>query len=295
MADSKSASPDAAVRRPDAKEPDPDPDPKPDGNAQCMQTPDSFGITQLYCTKIGGDQWAIDMANPKVNLARFNPQTSITKNADGSWKVTSTQVRMNVYTMAGFNPGLISTLDQTQLGAKGYMQSAADWKNVEITGYVRVNKKGDGDDNLGWYGRGGRHTDDRECEGTAYKAKLFYSGKTQIGKEQWHPNGESPTTLKAAAAGSIVGKWVGFKTVMFNVTNGVKIELYADWSATNTWTKIDERLDTTGWGDQGALCKGAKDAQISWGGPIVTFSWDTATDVDFKNLSVREIEPPKQP
>ena len=31
---------------------------------------------------------------------------------------------------------------------------------------------------------------------------------------------------------------------------------------------------------------------ITWGGPIATFRWDGATDVDIKNFSVREIQPP---
>ena len=35
-----------------------------------------------------------------------------------------------------------------------------------------------------------------------------------------------------------------------------------------------------------------KNQIISWGGPIATFRWDYADDVDFKNFSIREIEPP---
>lgn len=33
------------------------------------------------------------------------------------------------------------------------------------------------------------------------------------------------------------------------------------------------------------------DEIIRWGGPYATFRWDNATDVDFKWLSVREIQP----
>ena len=46
------------------------------------------------------------------------------------------------------------------------------------------------------------------------------------------------------------------------------------------------------WGDQGGYCEGAADQLITWGCPIATFRWDNATDVDFKNFSVREIELP---
>jgi hypothetical protein len=50
-------------------------------------------------------------------------------------------------------------------------------------------------------------------------------------------------------------------------------------------------VDRGGWGTEGTECGGAPDQIISWGGPITTFRWDTATDVDFKYLSVREIAP----
>ena len=44
------------------------------------------------------------------------------------------------------------------LQSKGYMQAANDWRNVEMTGYVKVNARST-DDNYAWYNRGGRHTD----------------------------------------------------------------------------------------------------------------------------------------
>jgi hypothetical protein len=34
------------------------------------------------------------------------------------------------------------------------------------------------------------------------------------------------------------------------------------------------------------------DQLITWGSPVATFRWDHTADVDFRNLSVREIEPP---
>ena len=37
-------------------------------------------------------------------------------------------------------------------------------------------------------------------------------------------------------------------------------------------------------------CGGEPDQIITWGGPIATFRWDGASDVDIKNFSVREIE-----
>ena len=45
--------------------------------------------------------------------------------------------------------------------------------------------------------------------------------------------------------------------------------------------------------DDASRCGGSVDAMpITWGGPITSYRWDSATDVDFKWLSVREMVPP---
>ena len=53
--------------------------------------------------------------------------------------------------------------------------------------------------------------------------------------------------------------------------------------------KFTSMLIQVGWGRDGVDCGGRSDQIISWGGPIVTFRWDSANDVDFKSMSVREI------
>ncbi len=275
------------------------PDAAPSDAAMPGSTNDKFGIKQIYPTRVGGDSWFINMTNPDDDLGRFDPRTNLKPNSDGSWKLTSTQVRMNVFTKEGYQGALITTYDQDELAAKGFMQSANDWKNVEMTGYIKLNSAPT-DDNFSWYARGGYHGVDAGdggtgCEGTSYKAGLFFSGQTRLSKEQWHASGYTFTNFKPAQAGPLQGRWVGFKAAIYNVDQdrGVKVELFADWAANNTWENIDEMLDTTGFGDEGGRCDGARiDLPVLWGGPIATFRWDSATDVDIKNLSVREIQPP---
>ena len=41
------------------------------------------------------------------------------------------------------------------------------WKNVEITGYVKVDWTRDPDNFLVWYARGGRHSNTIPCEGSS--------------------------------------------------------------------------------------------------------------------------------
>ena len=54
--------------------------------------------------------------------------------------------------------------------------------------------------------------------------------------------------------------------------------------------RVDEYLDAGGWGNGDEVCGGKPDQIISWGGPVATFRWDNAEDVDFSYFSVREID-----
>ena len=257
---------------------------------------DQFGIIKLYPTKNNGEEWFINMDNP-LSDSRFNPQNTITKNSDGSWKMKATQVRMNVYTSTGYNSANIPTLDHSVIASKGYMLAPNDWRNFEMTQYVKVNTS-PSDDNFSPNGRGGRHTGDgppQGCEGSSMKGDVFFSGKVRFAKEQWHVSYVF-TNLKTATS-SIEDKWIGIKFIVYNFVENnkvvVKTELWLDINNNGNFVKYDENVDRGSWGTEGTACGGTPDQIISWGGPITTFRWDTATDVDFKNLSVREIVPPQ--
>jgi hypothetical protein len=254
---------------------------------------DKFGIREIYPTKVGGEEWFMN-SNPEDD-PRFSPQTQLTPNSDGSFKVKSTKIRMGVFTSSGYHPSDITTLDHSEIAAKGYMQSPNDWRDIEMTGYVKVNS-GSGD-NFAWYARGGKHTgfgNPEGCEGVAYKGGLYYNGETRWAKEQWHSGGYV-FSEHLKSMGALNGKWVGFKTIMYNIQEGgktaVKLEMWLDKDNNNQWVKVNERVDNGGWGNNGGECGGEPDQIITWGGPIATFRWDSASDVDIKNFSVREIQP----
>jgi hypothetical protein len=256
-------------------------------------TTDKFGVKMLYPTKSNGEQWFMDMSD--ASDSRFNPDASLTKNSDGSWKIKSSQVRMNVFTSSGYDQDEIDTYNQKTLASQGYMQDSRDWKNVEITGYVKFNSASD--DNLSWYVRGGVHSVE-DCEGTAYKGRLFYySGETGFAKEQWHDGGYSFSSNKDVTT-SIMDRWIGFKFVAYNkVQDGKNVVVMENWlndegDKTASWKKVISTVDDGDWGDEGDHCGGYPDQIMTWGGPIATFRWDRASDVDFKWLSVREIQPP---
>ena len=106
------------------------------------------------------------------------------------------------------------------------MGSANDWRDIEVTGFVKLNAFTE-NDNFVWYSRGGKHTDSDHCQGSAYKGNLFYTGQTQFSKEQYV---KSPTI---SATGPLLGKRIGFKFAMYNYMDqsgvtAVKMENWID-------------------------------------------------------------------
>ncbi|MGA8405253.1 MAG: hypothetical protein WB664_10595, partial [Nitrososphaeraceae archaeon] len=160
---------------------------------------DKFGIMEIYPTKAGGREWFINMENPTSD-GIFNPQSNLSRQQDGSWRIIGKlttgkfydEVRMNVNTPTG----------------------AKNWKNVEITGYAKVDSmvvpfNGTANDDLTWYARGGKHNPHMPCEGTAYMGGIYVDGH------------------------------VGWKAIIYNIQNdtAVKLESYLDSTGTNDWIK----------------------------------------------------------
>jgi hypothetical protein len=268
-----------------------DPGPVDPGPVNPGPAVDAFGVELLNPTKAGGQTWA---GTGNLNSdPRFDPQNTITANGDGSWKMRSTKVRMQVSTSAGYNGGAIDTQDRDTLAARGYMQSPSDWKNIEMTGYFRVNASNDWSDNIDLYARGGRHTDSSPCEGSSYKGQLTYDGKVRWAKESWHV---SYDFWPYATGTSPRNRWVGVKAIQRNVNvngrTGVRLELWLDEDSDGRgFRKVYETVDAGDRFGDSTHCGGSTGAMaLTWGGPLAVYRWDSATDVDFKWLSVREIE-----
>ena len=135
---------------------------------------DKFGIREIYPTKENGREWYVNMENPKDDQnfsITFNP--NLTRQVDGSWRISVPVVRMNVKTLEG----------------------ESNWKNVEMTGYVKIvsvienssNKVIEND--LTWYARGGKHNPEFPCEATAYMGGLYDNGKVGWKEELWFVGG----------------------------------------------------------------------------------------------------------
>ena len=268
-------------------------------------TLDKFGINELYPTKANGEQWYFNMQNPTSD-PQLNPNgVTLTKNADGSYKVTSTSVRLQVYTSSGYHQNLITTYNQQVLAQKGYMQSPNDWKNVEITGYMKVNhftsSTTNGAAHIELLARGGTHTSSVPCEGTAYHSNTYETGRVKFEKESEHTSGYTTNDPQiSGATGTLQGKWIGIKAVFYTFQNGsVKLEQWLDYksdninSPGNNWHRVLQFKDVGNWGGGTNGCGGTPTTIITWGGPITHFRWDNIDNMDIKDLSVREIQPPQ--
>jgi hypothetical protein len=211
-----------------------------------------------------------------------------------SWSINGSNIRMNVITPKGYSP----------------------WKNIEMTGYVKItslinqtksitkgdnnNEENDNNVDVDWRARGGVHNNKDPCEGTALNGGIDIDGTVSWKKEIWHTGGYTDARGNNKVTNSISDKWIGWKVVMYNIqnNNAVKMESYLDDKNNNQWLKVADLIDNGGWYANSpdsifysADCGKPKDYIITNGGPIATFRADNV-ELNFKNLSIREIQPP---
>jgi hypothetical protein len=248
---------------------------------------DKFGIKEIYPTMQGGREWYINMSNPRndniFSIGTGFSYENITKQPDGSWRIAYPKVRMSVDTPL----------------------NTPMWKNVEITGYVKVNSIIPNDNNkvnytdLAWFARGGTHTQTSPCEGLALIGGIHDDGSVGWKKEIWFTGGYTDELAQAKPTDSIVGRWIGWKVVMYNIINNsaVKMESYLDDKDNNHWVKVTDIIDDGGWYANtpdnvfySANCGRAKDYIMTNPGPDVAFRSDNLV-WNFKDLSIREIRP----
>ncbi|CAN5758997.1 hypothetical protein BH23THE1_BH23THE1_21820 [soil metagenome] len=260
---------------------------------------DKFGIDKIYPTKEGGREWFINMENPNDDsIFSITNNVPIIENDDGSWFINNSLIRMNVNTPP----------DDEQ------------WKNIEMTGYVKARQIITGSTLISnnildvdkiieeskdsvvfdWRARGGRHNDDIPCEGTALNGAIFGDGISNWKKEIWHTGGYTDPRGTVQATGSIIDRWIGWKVVMYNTkdSQAVKMESYLDDENNNKWRKVTDIIDDGQWYSRSsdevfysAGCEKPKDYVLTNSGTIATFRADNIA-FDFKDLSVREIQPP---
>jgi hypothetical protein len=251
---------------------------------------DIFGIRKIYETKPGGFEWYLNMDDPEED-PHLNNHGNIQENDDNSYNIGD-RSRLSVYSEDGIDndEGNMDTYDFSKLREKGYWHKPTDWKNVEITGEYHY--KGGHGPGITHFVRSEDHSSlHHGCGGSSYKNKIYFDGTSNFNKEQAHPTSWEMPHIEHNQ-GDLKNHWFRFKTIVYNFPMGyVKLENWLDPYNDNNWIKIGQHVDKGAWGKDGTKCGGKSDEIITWGSPNVTFRWDDIS-VDFRNLSVREIEPP---
>lgn len=252
---------------------------------------DMFGISKIYQTQENGREWYINMTDPSEDkqFSISYDELSLKKQPDNSWRVGGSEVKLNVNS-----------------------SGKELWRNVEITGYLKVvgflsfnetivTEDFDRDYDISWIARSGKHSNSIPCDGTALIGSININGFVSWKKEIWHTGGYTGDRAKQKIADSIFNRWVGWKTIVYNTENNsaVKMESYIDNKNSGYWIKVSEIIDNGGWNAKNsnqifytANCGKKIDHIITESKPYVTFRTDNVI-WDFKNLSIREIDPNK--
>ena len=258
------------------------------------------GVKMIYPTISGGQTWFFNPTNPDDGQFDRNG-AQISKNSDGSsWHLQPGTTRMLAFTKDSGFPSdevrsTLPTYDYSKLTQTGYWYKPTDWKNLEITMYVKVTGNSGGGNEISLVSRSVRHSTNvhEGCGGSSYHNNIdFTNGQFKYKKEMWHVNYDIKP-YSGINIGSTMNKWVGFKGIVYNQPDGsIKLESYVDKDNNNNWQKATELIDKGNWGNDMTHCNArTPGAVINWGSPMVIFK-SNGVSYDFKKLSVREIVPP---
>jgi hypothetical protein len=264
---------------------------------------DDYGVLKIYQSKQDGTNFY----PPQKGMTsddRFDANgASIKNNNDGTYKVTG-KSRMLVYstkTAADRGEGFtFSTYDFDELRKRGaWDDKKTDYRDTETTYYVKCDSTSGSADELSLVARSVRHeeTDHNGCGGSSYHGSLrFTDGAARLIKEPRHVDYTDYKT-SSKKLGNILGKWIGFKFVVFNETDtSVRMAVYLDPKNDNTWNNGEpyiEYLDTGNWSEGSSEgmtpCGGtSKGMAITWGS-IKQVIKDNGLSITLKKFSVRSI------
>lgn len=262
------------------------------------------GVKMLYPPAVGGENWYFDPANLN-NDRRFVPGVILDGDADLGFTAMAPIVNLWIKTSTGFSVGAVaSDVDHGVLASQGFMLAPNDWRDVEMTAYVRF-VGGDQTLAISMQCRGANENGIHNCAATKYLTEIGYDGRQRFGKKQWNVSQINKdwtdlSVLKDNLA-AIPQGWFGIKFIVYNVgigtdnpsgNYGVRLETWLDYDNNNQWVKVAETIDSGSWGNTDNCGDNVNPDQIiSWGGPLAVFNFYNLGEIRFKLLSVRSISP----
>jgi hypothetical protein len=240
-------------------------------------TTDKFGIAEIYPTVSNGSVWFLNDTDPKNDNSFY-----YTSAKDIDLKKESSKVfEMDAET------------GSRRHGVRIHADSPdGEWKNVEMTGYFKLN---DGKDQFTLIARQGpTYNDDGGCGAYGYYGMLDANGDAYFKKKLFHHGGgyTDRTAVERNVVDDLDDRWVGIKLAVYDLDGGdnIKLELWIDdGDEQNNWKKVTEFVDDGNWETQDSDCDRSSDDIIE-NGTRGGFRVDDS-EFDFKDLSIREINP----
>jgi hypothetical protein len=203
-----------------------------------IQSQDPFHVSCIYEDSqrpVKPSSWYLGIGDWESRIEQWN-QGKFQKE-DGEvvfeWNADPDQnVRLQVTT--GENVKIDTVPDRVNLSRQtdadgeargGYLNKETDWRNLEMTCYLYLYDI-NGNDNLGWYTRGGRQGNTHTCQSCKYQINLHYtSGDFSINKKLKHHNDnhryreQEPKkfNIPEGIVGNVVGRWFGLKAIVYNL------------------------------------------------------------------------------
>ncbi len=301
---------------------------------------DDEGITKIYADDPAwsSQRWFLSKNGPLDSGDRRLGFKGTVKNlGSGVFQITPTSsthpasARVYVGTTnpkwSDQNAQVAGGADWRKLIQNGYMIGPEDYRDAEVTAYYKITKSSN-DDEMTFYWRGGAHPSSDQyplqCIAVCMKAQIQmkdcspraakeYDHYKSPASYAWNDTVAPMFDLKAELGGSMVGKLIGQKLVMYDVKDAagnvtaVKMELYVDIGskdlempdpALQNWRLLAEYTDDGhNWPDPSQEtyvqnCHATKGQLIRWGGPYIALRLDDNVWNLYK-LSIRPILPVK--
>ena len=241
---------------------------------EALAAPDKFGIEQLYPNEVGEPVWFLNSEDPEED--------------DNFLMTSANDIELEQEDSDIFE--LDAETGTQKHGVRIHADSPDDdWKNVEMTGYFKLEE---GEDQFTLVARQGpTYNDDGGCGAYGYYGMLSADGDAFFKKKLFHHGGYTDrTAVEENVVEDLHDRWIGLKLAVYDLNEDeVKLELWVDaGNEENNWRKVTEYVDDGNWETNGSDCDRDGDETIDQG-TRGGFRVDDSA-FEFKKLSIREID-----
>jgi hypothetical protein len=256
---------------------------------------DVFGIRKLYPSAVDGAEWTSAHWDGEMYSIAERRDPNDPSGLSGMRGTGTLEVNDGVLTMGGSQPRIYV-----------YPDAGSAFRDLEITVYYqRVTDSDTAYAGLVIGARSGPdgHTDDTACDAHTYYARVRNDGAFDFEKELEHPASSTQSSVNASTAWPPTGEvpretWIGFKYVIYNVAQTVKLEAYRDMTngaSGGAWELVNETVDDGGWSVETTCTEyapndGQSDQIVLDGGTAFIRNTDV-TEALYRWVSIREIAP----